>query len=77
MYEDKGVGVETYLIWLKLVVLCLRVSCTSQVSTYIDQNEAMTSAHGGLPRKRVKMRQDVRDVSILSCNKMIFLARQE
>ena len=25
MYEDKGVGVETYLSWLKLVVLQLRV----------------------------------------------------
>ena len=72
MYEDKGVGVET---WLKLVVLWLRVSCTSQVSTHVVQNEAMTSAHGGVPGKRVQTRQDVGDVSILSYNKMIFLAR--
>ena len=76
MYEDQSVSVETYLNWLKTIVLWLNnLVHTSQVSTHIIQNEAMMSAHGGVPRKSAQIRQDVGDVSFLSCNKMIFLTR--
>ena len=48
MYEDKSVSAETYLNWLKTIVLWLNnLVCMSQVSTCILQNEAMTSVHVG------------------------------
>ena len=34
----------------------------------------MTSVHGGVPEKSVQIKQDVRNVSIFSYNKIIFIA---
>ena len=41
----------------------------------MTQNEAMMSASGGVPRKACIEDKDVRNVSIFSCNKKIFVAR--
>ena len=49
----------------------------SWVLTHVSQNEAMMSVHGGVPEKSMQYQQDVRNVSIFSCNKMIYVARQE
>ena len=43
----------------------------------MTQNEAMMSVHGEVPRKACIEDKDVKNVSIFSCNKEIFVARQK
>ena len=45
--------------------------------TVLSQNEAMMSACGGVPKKSMQLKQDVGDVSIFSCNKIIFIVGTE
>ena len=76
MYGDEKISVEAYCDRLKTQMLS--VLNVLSLHLHITQNEAMMSAHvGEPPEKCMHRRQDVQDMSIFSCNKKIFVARQK
>ena len=73
MYGDEKIRVEIYCDKLKAKI------CQFDILSFhlLTQNEAMMSAHEGVPRKVHVEDKDVWNMSIFNCNKKIFVARQK